>query len=205
MKTKQLLTITLLTLLGVLYVNTASAQFKFGVRGGVDVISTKLDKNILHVSNRLGFQVGPTAEFTVPLVGFGVDASVLYGFKEYKVSQIQADNSLSNYNYISIPINLKQRFTLGPVGIFITGGAYGNVKIGDDGVDNVLKVPEVYQHKNYIFGLGAGAGVSLFNHLDLGMYFRGDLTDNYKEESLDAGKLLNKKYQSWSVGTTYFF
>ena len=203
MKTKQLVSLALFVLICVLSINTASAQFRLGVRGGVDVASNKLNTDILKASNRLGFQIGPTAEFVVPISGFGGDISVLYGHKEYKISEKQDNASLSDYNYISVPINLKQRIKLGPLGLFVTGGVYGNVKVGDG--DNAKDVVNAFKHKNFIFGLGAGAGVTLFRNIDLGMYFRGDLTDNYKEEYMDADTFQNKKNQYWTVGLNYYF
>lgn len=205
MKTKQLVSLALFALICVLSINTASAQFRLGVRGGVDVASNKLKTDILKASNRLGFQIGPTAEFVVPISGFGGDISVLYGHKEYKISEKQDNASLSDYNYISVPINLKQRIKLGPLGLFVTGGVYGNVKVGDDNAKNANEVVNAFKHKNFIFGLGAGAGVTLFRNIDLGMYFRGDLTDNYKEEYMDADTFQNKKNQSWTVGLNYYF
>lgn len=205
MKTKQLVSLALFVLICVLSINTASAQFRLGVRGGVDVASNKLKTDILKASNRLGFQIGPTAEFVVPISGFGGDISVLYGHKEYKISEKQDNASLSDYNYISVPINLKQRIKLGPLGLFVTGGVYGNVKVGDDNAKNANEVVNAFKHKNFIFGLGAGAGVTLFRNIDLGMYFRGDLTDNYKEEYMDADTFQNKKNQYWTVGLNYYF
>ncbi len=205
MKTKQLVSLALFALICVLSINTASAQFRLGVRGGVDVASNKLKTDILKASNRLGFQIGPTAEFVVPISGFGGDISVLYGHKEYKISEKQDNASLSDYNYISVPINLKQRIKLGPLGLFVTGGVYGNVKVGDDNAKNANEVVNAFKHKNFIFGLGAGAGVTLFRNIDLGMYFRGDLTNNYKEEYMDADTFQNKKNQYWTVGLNYYF
>ena len=205
MKTKQLVSLALFALICVLSINTASAQFRLGVRGGVDVASNKLNTDILKASNRLGFQIGPTAEFVVPISGFGGDISVLYGHKEYKISEKQDNASLSDYNYISVPINLKQRIKLGPLGLFVTGGVYGNVKVGDDNAKNANEVVNAFKHKNFIFGLGAGAGVTLFRNIDLGMYFRGDLTNNYKEEYMDADTFQNKKNQYWTVGLNYYF
>lgn len=202
MKTKYLFSFVLL--LGLLLSNTVSAQIRFGVRGGVDVASNKLDLDILRASNRLGFQIGPTLEFIVPASGFGADIGVLYGRKEYKTKHKEADAELSDYNYISIPVNIKQRFGLLGIGLFVTGGAYGNVKV-DGGDIKIKDVVDEYKARNFIFGLGAGAGVTLFSKVDLGIYFRGDLTKSYKDEYMDAGVFQNKKNQTWTVGLNYFF
>ncbi len=201
MKTKYLILVLLLFFVSI---NTF-AQLRFGVRGGVDVIQNKMNFNVLKASNRLGYQIGPTAEFIVPASGFGIDAAVLYGRKEYKAEDKQNDASISDYDYISIPINLKQRIGLGPIGIFFTGGAYGNVKINGGDIKNAGDVISEYKKKNFIFGLGAGAGVNVFKHFDVGLYFRGDLTKNYSYEYMDADTFQNKKNQTWTVGLNYYF
>lgn len=164
-----------------------------------------MNLKVLKASNRLGYQIGPTAEFIVPASGFGIDAAVLYGRKEYKAEDKQNDASISDYDYISIPINLKQRIGLGPIGLFFTGGAYGNVKINGGDIKNAGDVISEYKKKNFIFGLGAGAGVNVFKHFDVGLYFRGDLTKNYSYEYMDADTFQNKKNQTWTVGLNYYF
>lgn len=209
MKKKYLLSFVVLLSLIVSVPNTASAQLRLGVKGGFDVVNRKINLDILKASNRLGFYVGPTLEFVVPMSGLGGDISVLYGHKEYKVENTQQGASLSDYNYISIPVNIKQRVKLLGIGLFVSGGVYGNVKIegGDikkikSEADNVI---DAYKQKNFIFGIGAGAGVTLFNKVDLGLYFQGDLTKNYGYEYMDAEVFQSKRNQSWNVGLNYYF
>lgn len=205
MNTNRILPVILLLLLAVVNIDSTSAQLRFGVRGGLDVINNKLDFNMLKASNRLGYQVGPTVEFLIPGSGFGFDVAALYGRKEYKIKDKESDASISDFDYISIPVNLKHRFNLLTIGLFITGGAYGNVKVSGGNVKNIGDVVDEYKAKNFVFGLGAGAGVSFFNHLDLGIYFRGDLTKRYGDDFVEKGLFENKKNQTWNVGLTYFF
>lgn len=205
MKTKYFLSLSLLLILLTANINISPAQIRLGVRGGIDVVNNKLNANILTATNRLGYQIGPSVEFIVPASGFGGDISVLYGRKEYKIEDKQNDASISDYNYISIPVNIKQRINFGSVlGIFFTGGVYGDVKI-DGGNIKLKDIVDEYKSKDFIFGLGAGAGVNLLHRIDVGLYFRGDLTKNYGDEYMDAGIFQNKKNQSWTVGLNYYF
>ncbi|MDH6308140.1 opacity protein-like surface antigen [Dysgonomonas sp. PFB1-18] len=205
MRTNCYSAIVLLFLLSVFNIHSSSAQIRFGVRGGVDVISNKLDFKILKASNRLGYHIGPTLEFIVPASGFGADVAVLYGRKEYKIQDKESDASISDYDYISIPVNIKQRFNILAIGVFVTGGVYGNVKVSGGDINNIGDVVDEYKAKNFIFGLGAGAGVTILKHVDLGIYFRGDLTKRYGDEYMDAGVFQNKKNQTWTVGLSYYF
>ncbi|WP_321334958.1 hypothetical protein [uncultured Bacteroides sp.] len=57
----------------------ASAQLRFGVKGGYEVSSNDINKDILNAGNRLGFQVGGTMKLMSPILGLGGELAVLYG------------------------------------------------------------------------------------------------------------------------------
>ena len=59
----------------------ANAQLKFGIKGGVNISSVHFNSDVLKADNVTGFQVGPMIETTLPLVGVGIDAAVLYSQK----------------------------------------------------------------------------------------------------------------------------
>ena len=65
--------------------NNASAQIKFGLKGGVNVTDMSLNSSVFDASNRTGFFVGPTIKVQLPLVGLGIDASALYDQREAKI------------------------------------------------------------------------------------------------------------------------
>ena len=56
----------------------AHAQFQFGIKGGLNVSKISVSKEVFRPDNKSGFFFGPTAEFTLPLLGMGVDVSALY-------------------------------------------------------------------------------------------------------------------------------
>lgn len=101
---------TLLVAVGLMSATTASAQVQFGVKAGVNVTNMSLDKEVLDASNRVGFFVGPTVKFTLPVVGLGIDASALYDQREAKVSVdgvqgvVDTEQTLKQ-RQIAIPIN----------------------------------------------------------------------------------------------------
>lgn len=186
-------------------VATSSAQIRFGVKGGVDVINNKISTDILDVNNRLGYYIGPTVEFMAPGPNFGFELSVLYGRKEYEVENNQVDASISDYDYISVPLSIKKRFGLGSLAaIFLQVGAFGNVKIegGNISMNNVV---DQYKAKTFHAGVHAGAGVTLLSHLEFGMYYRTVLTDNYSDEGPDWEKFNDQNTTNWSVGLSYYF
>lgn len=181
----------------------ARAQLRFGLKGGYDVSSNHINKDILNASNRLGFQVGGTMELMAPILGLGGELSVLYGHQQYDVEVGDSGYDLSNYDYLRVPLNLKKKFSLiGLLGVFIQAGPYVEFKInGGDFKD----IDNQYKSKSFGAGVNAGAGVELLNHLELGMYYRKALTDNYGDDTPDFGDIWKKKPDSWSVDLTYFF
>lgn len=202
MERKFYLSIIFLLFIGI---NIAQAQVRFGVKGGIDIIDHKIDTDILRVSNRLGYQVGATVEMLIPAVAFGTEVSVLYGRKEYKVEDKIVEASISDYDYISIPLTIKKRFGITSfLGIFLSAGGFANVKIegGNLSIDDVV---DKYKSKQFEAGWSAGAGVKLFDHFDVGLYYRNALTTRYADISPEWEKLNDKYAKSWSVGLTCFF
>lgn len=186
----------------VLSVAPAFSQIiRYGIKGGIDVAEHKVNSELLKVKNRVGFQIGGTLEANVPLTGFGVETGLFYGNKNYDVSDNQKKGDISNLSYLTIPISLKKRFSiLGVAGIYISGGVFGNIRTGG----GELKIDnEEYNQKGFQTGIVAGAGVSLLNHLDLGMNYRYKFTDTY---SADAAKDFAKiGRDTWTVSLAYLF
>lgn len=79
----------------------AQAQIKFGVKGGLNISKMYISKDVMKSDNRSGFFIGPTAEFTLPLLGLGVDVSALYN--QYGA---KAEGETATRKTIEIPVNL---------------------------------------------------------------------------------------------------
>ncbi|MDU1889928.1 MAG: porin family protein [Dysgonomonas sp.] len=202
MKTNYFLASVLILFISIANIDSASAQiFRWGVKGGIDVADHKVNSDLLKVSNRVGFTIGATMEASVPLTGFGVETGFQYGNKSYKVDNKEIDGDISNLSYLTVPIYLKKRFSLfGLAGIYISGGVYGNVKVsGGD-----LEIGDnKYKQKGFQTGAGVGAGVSLLNHLDLGINYRYKFTDTYSD---DAAKDFYKVGRNtWNISLAYLF
>ena len=96
----------------------ASAGLRFGIKAGVAVNSIKFEsdswQDTFTSSNRAGFTGGLMTEFTVPVLGLGFDASVMYMHRGNTVPQtVQEYTHLdASRDYIDIPINLKWKFNI---------------------------------------------------------------------------------------------
>lgn len=143
-----------------------SAQVKFGVKAGLNLSKASFDKDVLSADNRTGFVVGPMAEVTLPVVGLGIDAALLYDNKSVKAKAEVAGEEVSKsetLQYIDIPINLKYSVGLGSVaGVFVTTGPQFSYNIGGKKIFN-----QSYSLKSSEFSWNVGAGVKLLSHLQV--------------------------------------
>ena len=170
---------------------TAQAQLiKWGVKGGVNVTKIDFDNGI--EDDMAGFFIGPMAEMTIPLVGLGVDAALLFSQKGVK-----AESDATKQAGLDIPVNLKYTIGLGStLGIFIAAGPdfYFDFKSEEHG----------YEKKKAQIGINVGAGLKLLSHLQVGVNYNIPVGDHF--EFVDAAeKVWKGKDKTWQISLAYIF
>lgn len=190
--------------------NNASAQIKFGLKGGVNVTDMSLNSSVFDASNRTGFFVGPTIKVQLPLVGLGIDASALYDQREakIKVGNTTTKETLRS-QAINIPINLRYGWGLSSLAnIFLFAGPQFGFNVGDK--DQKITESSTWSVKNSNFSLNFGAGVTLLSHLQLTANYNvvcGKTSDATITEGLE--QLTNKEVRSranaWQIALAYYF
>lgn len=190
--------------------NNASAQIKFGLKGGVNVTDMSLNSSVFDASNRTGFFVGPTIKVQLPLVGLGIDASALYDQREakIKVGNTTTKETLRS-QAINIPINLRYGWGLSSMAnIFLFAGPQFGFNVGDK--DQKITESTTWSVKNSNFSLNFGAGVTLLSHLQLTANYNvvcGKTSDATITEGLE--QLTNKEVRSranaWQIALAYYF
>lgn len=175
----------------------AQAQIKFGVKAGLNVSKLHLSENIVSKDNRAGFFVGPTAEFTLPLLGLGIDGSVLYN-----QFGVDSEEGTSTKKSIEIPINL--RWTVGfssLVGAYVAVGPQFGFNVGDRWFNNVC------EFKKNTTSFNVCAGLKLLGHLQVGANYNFALKDNGKIHGDDIEDLgtIGFKQNTWQVSVAYLF
>ena len=175
----------------------AQAQIKFGVKGGLNVSKLHLSEETFKSDNRTGFFIGPTAEFTLPLLGLGIDASALYN-----QFGVDSEEGTSTKKSIEIPINL--RWTVGfssLVGAYVAVGPQFGFNVGDRWFDNLC------EFKKNTTSFNVGAGLKLLGHLQVGANYNFALKDNGKIHSGDPDDLttIGFKQNTWQVSVAYLF
>lgn len=197
-KVTGLLLIVLMAIIAV----PASAQLKFGVKGGLNISSVHFSSDLLKADNVTGFQIGPMIETTIPLIGVGLDAAILYSQKGMDMKSGTGISTSVKTDYIDVPVNFKWKFGLPIVKAYLTAGPYVGFRVGGDKFWDVPgNVIGQVKAKNFSAGLNFGAGVELIRHLQVGFNYGLGLTDNYSAEKID----LNAKNRGWSVTAAILF
>ena len=201
---------TLVVLLATMTV-AAQAQVKFGVKGGLNLTTMKIDASVADKSNQTGFFIGPTVNFTLPIVGLGIDASALYDQRSSKATAGNTSETLKQQS-IQIPINLRYGFGLGnTASFFIFAGPQFGFNIGDKSaniVDNALE----WRLKDSNLSANVGVGLMLLNHLQVSANYNialgttGETNVLSSTTSTVANLVTGKtKANAWQLSVAYFF
>jgi len=199
---------TLVVLLATMTV-AAQAQVKFGVKGGLNLTNMKFDNSIVDKSNQTGFFIGPTLNFTLPVVGLGIDASALYDQRSAKIEG--SDDKLKQQS-IQIPVNLRYGFGLGNTASFyIFAGPQFGFNIGDK-TTNLLNNALEWRLKDSNLSANLGVGLMLLNHLQVSANYNVALgttgeTNVVNSTLSTAGNILTGKTKAnaWQLSVAYFF
>ena len=199
-----------LTAIAALFITLPTqAGLKWGVKAGVNIADISSDENFYkNTDNYTGFQVGPMVEFTVPVIGIGLDAALLYSQTGFKMN----DETVKNGDLL-VPVNLKYKLSLlDIVGAYATAGPYIGLKLyGDDQsfsdgnlADGILTQVE---SESFSAGLNFGLGVELLGKLQVGVNYQLGLTDDYKTSNKTdaAWNALSAKTSVWSISAALFF
>jgi hypothetical protein len=181
---------------------TAQAQFKYGLKAGLNLSSVSFSGNgsdNVNTENFTGFQVGPTIELMIPILNFGFDASLLYSQQGFKIKNISDD---FRTHTLEIPANLKYKISaLDLLGVYVAAGPYISFNLSDN-------LGDAYKSKSFGAGLNFGLGAELLGHLQVGANYKLGLTNDYGTEipsGIGALSEIKGQAQGWTISATYFF
>lgn len=201
MKIKHLI-IALLVLAGMAAPTTAQAQFRIGPRVGINVNDLHFDKSTFDSDNRLGFTAGLMTEFTVPIIGVGFDASVMYVRRNSEFT-VNHDVTKTHRDYIDIPINLKWKIGIPVISKIVspyiaTGPAF-SILTGKKVISDV-------KNKNFVTSWNVGAGVTLLSHLQIGATYGFGLGKTAEWVGASSGNMsFEGKTRCWTITAAYLF
>lgn len=193
----------------------AQAQTSFGLKAGLNVTNMTLSsEELLSASNRAGFFVGPTVKFTLPIVGLGVDAAVLYDQREANLKGNTGETTITQRS-INIPINARYTIGLGDMaGVYLAAGPQFGFNVGDTDFSlaglTSSSTYENYTLKKSNFSINVGGGVQLMNHLEIGVTYNIALGKTGDADVIGtAGDAIKSVFETnnnaWQVSAAYYF
>lgn len=193
----------------------ASAQVKFGVKGGYNVSKMSISSSVLDADSRSGWFIGPTLKFTVPIVGLSFDVSALYDQKSTKVSDVNDGSKTIKQQAIDVPINVRYGVGLGSLAnIFLFAGPQFAFNVGDDNFkwNSTSSYQNTFQLKKSTISVNVGAGVTLLKHLQVSANYNiacgrtGDATVwNTLEQTVTSPISKKGRTNTWQLGLAYYF
>lgn len=178
------------------------AQFRFGVKGGVNISKVKFNRDAFKPDNVTGFHVGPALE--AMFGSLGLDLALLYS----QIGFDSEDETVKN-SYLEVPLNLKFKMGLPLVKPFAAAGPYVGFRVAGDKIwhvkDHVDGVVKQFKAQSFGAGLNFTAGAEVLKFLQVGLTYSLGLTDDYK--TLDMGDVdgYKGKPHTWKVSAVVFF
>ena len=188
---------------------SANAQVKFGVKGGLNVTNMSLSSDVFDADNQCGFFIGPTVKFSLPLVGLGVDAALLYDQRSAKAeydgthASVTSSESMKTQS-IQIPINLRYGVGLGSsLSGFIFAGPQFGFNVGDK--EKHLNFGD-WKLKTSNFSVNVGLGVSILQHVQISANYN-IACGNTGEVTVANGlaSAFKGKANAWQIAAAYYF
>ncbi|NDP21793.1 MAG: PorT family protein [Paludibacter sp.] len=162
---------------------TTTVYAQLGIKAGINLaneIKSFAQQDIqdgFSSKNLTGYQIGLIYQAMPKKSGLGVEISALLSQKGSTFSDsVSTTNFLregyTELNYLEVPFNLRYRLTLGFIGIYGFGGIYGGYALNGKTVDETANTTENEPFASFMdrvdYGLNFGAGLELFNKIQLG-------------------------------------
>ncbi len=179
---------------------TAHAQVRFGVKAGITLNELKWDKEIVNKENRAGFTGGLMLEIGMPVVGLGIDASVLYAHRE---DDLYYDDIKLKRDFVDFPINIKYKFQLPVINKFFapfvsTGPDFALV-LGDTDKGD-------FKTRKWNTSWNVGFGVELFRKLQIHANYGIGITKAFKYIGKDViSEPIEGKDKLWTITAAFMF
>lgn len=186
---------------------TASSQLRFGIKAGVQTNSLHFNTSTFDAGNRAGFTGGVMMEFTAPVVGVGVDLSVMYTHRTLDLVTADTDgnmNQVDGRNYIEIPLHLKWRINIPLINSIIrpyifTGPSFAVLT-------SKKAITEGVKNRSCDVAWDLGAGVELFKHLQVGAGYGFGMTKAFETVGITGKDGLNSaRTRCWTITAAYLF
>ena len=197
---KRFVTIVTIITMTIIATDSASAQFRFGVKGGITINELKWDKDRISSDNRAGFTGGLMIEIGLPVVGLGIDGSVLYTHRE---NELILEGEKLKRDYIDFPINVKYKLQLPVINKifapFVTTGPDFALLLSDSDKGD-------YKSRKWNTSWNVGFGAELFKKLQIHANYGIGISKAFEYINKEVeSKTVEGKDKYWTITAAYLF
>ena len=206
-----LLTLCLLTSI------PAAAQFNWGIKAGVNLANKPTDLSDIQgaVKGETGWFVGPMAKVTLPIVGLGVEANLLYSQTNTKVG-----GETIKRQTLDLPVYLRYELSLPVVNKFlepfVAAGPQWSWNIGDrnfaiDAINAAYGNYGDYTLRSSNLSLNLGLGAIILDHVQFAANYNialgstSDYSENYLIGAINNAGRIKSKTNTWQISVAYIF
>lgn len=196
--------ILLTLLIAVFGMGMAQAQFRFGIKAGLNLNSLHLKDMpaTFDNENKCGYTVGLMTEFKVPLIGLCFDLSAMYTRMNSDIEKGNEDLKIGK-NFLEIPLNIKYKFGLPVVGSIFTPYLFTGPSFAVKLDKNTL---DAFKTKTCQVAWNVGLGFELVKHLQISGSYGFGINNVAKHVSeLNAVGDVKVKNNYWTVTAAYLF
>lgn len=204
-KIKTLLVIALVAVFGCMQAN---AEFRFGIKAGLNVNKLHFNEKTFDADNRCGFTAGVTTEFIVPAIGVGFDLSAMYTRMNSHVDQQDGKNIDANFgkDFLEIPLNIRYKLSIPAISKIFAPYVFTGPTLAlklNGGNNNSFKA------KTAQWGWNIGLGIQLIKHLQIGAGYTFGINNivekvpQVSEQSTPTALKLKNNY--WTVTAAWLF
>lgn len=212
----------ILLLVSLMLLFTYSAKAQLGIRVGVNMANeiTSLSQGAISdgfkSSNLTGYQIGFICQTNSK--GLGLELGALLSQKGSVYQYDRDDTAVTNLteaykeiNCINIPLNLKYKINVGPVGVYGVAGIYGDYALSGKNVVEAINYESEQKFDDLMdrldYGYTLGFGVEALKKLQLGANWSTALQEKDASKSFNITnfQLDKSKAKQFSVTLTYLF
>ncbi len=195
--------ILLTLLIAVLGMGMAQAQFRWGIKAGVNLnsLNPKNMSESFTKDNRCGVTVGLMTEFQVPLIGLCFDLSAMYTRMNSDFGVANEDEKIGK-DFLEIPLNLKYKFGLPVVGnvftpYLFTGPDFA-IKLNKNTLSDI-------QTKTCQVAWNVGIGFEIVKHLQISGSYGFGVNNIAKHAGINTTGDVKLKNNYWTITAAYLF
>lgn len=195
----------LMAVIAISALSASAGPFKFGPVVGVNINRFSTDSSeLFSADNCSGFTGGLMAKFNVPLIGVGVDLSVMYARRSAEIVKSDTEIEKANYDYIALPLHLRYDISLPVVGKFISPAIYTGPNFAFRCSKEILND---FKAAKCNIGWDFGVAITLIDHIQIaGAYTLGiNKALNYVPNVDVEGADINGRTSGWTITAAYLF